>query len=245
LHAEVQVQAHERTRLEHLCRYVARGPIASERLSLSPEGKVIYQLRRPWRDGTTHILFSPMTFIERLAALVPRPRVHLLTYHGVLAPASTWRDTIIPSPPALTDELALGPSEPRASLHEGQGSSSPAALSASLGTDLSSAGPALEHNPPWLEDQPELLDQYRRAASHPTASRSSSPDPYTWSQLMRRVFSIDVLRCASCGGRRELISMITDPPVIRRILRHLELPADPPPLSPAYPRPELAFEFGD
>ncbi|MFT5291091.1 MAG: hypothetical protein ACI8QC_001982 [Planctomycetota bacterium] len=61
---------------------------------------------------------------------------------------------------------------------------------------------------------------------------------------MRRVFSIDVLRCASCGGRRELISLIEGPPVIRRILRHLGLRADPPPLSPAYPPPELALGFG-
>ena len=42
-----------------------------------PEGKVVYTLRRPWRDGTTHIVFDPLTFIERLAALVSRPRVHL------------------------------------------------------------------------------------------------------------------------------------------------------------------------
>ncbi len=44
LHAEVHVRAHDRVRLEHLCRYVARGPIAAERLSLSADGKVIYRL---------------------------------------------------------------------------------------------------------------------------------------------------------------------------------------------------------
>ena len=81
LHTEVHVKAHDRTRLEHLCRYVARGPIVSERLSLSSEGEVIYELRRAWRDGTTHIVFDPLTSIERLAARVPGPRVHLVTYH--------------------------------------------------------------------------------------------------------------------------------------------------------------------
>ena len=30
-----------------------------------------------WRDGTTHIVMSPMEFMQRLAALVPRPRMHL------------------------------------------------------------------------------------------------------------------------------------------------------------------------
>ena len=57
-------------------------------------------MRRPWRDGTTHVLLDPLTFIGRLAALVPPPRAHLLTYHGVLAPASSWRDAIVPDPPA-------------------------------------------------------------------------------------------------------------------------------------------------
>ncbi|MCP3915950.1 MAG: hypothetical protein GY711_10380 [bacterium] len=43
---------------------------------MSPEGKVVYELRRPWRDGTTHFVFEPLTLLERLAALVlhPRPR---------------------------------------------------------------------------------------------------------------------------------------------------------------------------
>ncbi|MBJ03047.1 MAG: IS91 family transposase, partial [Planctomycetes bacterium] len=59
-----------------------------------------HQLRRPWRDGTTHFIFDPLTFIERLAALVPRPRRPLLTYHGVLAPAASWRDSIVPAPPS-------------------------------------------------------------------------------------------------------------------------------------------------
>ena len=50
---------------------VARPPLAAERLSLLPDGRVAHQLRRPWRDGTTHFIFDPLTFIERLAALVP------------------------------------------------------------------------------------------------------------------------------------------------------------------------------
>jgi hypothetical protein len=45
-------------------------------------------LRRTWSDGTSAIVFEPLAFLERLAALVSRPRAHLLTYHGVLAPAA-------------------------------------------------------------------------------------------------------------------------------------------------------------
>jgi hypothetical protein len=96
LHAKVRVEADDRVRLERLCRYIARPPIATERLSLTPDGRVAYGLRHKWRDGTTHMVFDPLTFLERLAALVPRPKKQLLTYHGVLAPAAAWRDDIVP-----------------------------------------------------------------------------------------------------------------------------------------------------
>jgi len=85
-----------RARLEPLCRHVCRPALSSERLSLDERGRVLLELRHPWRDGTTHLVFEPLVFLERLAALVPHPREHLLTYHGVLAPASSWRDLVVP-----------------------------------------------------------------------------------------------------------------------------------------------------
>jgi len=39
---------------------------------------VVLRLKTPWRDGTTHIVMSPLEFMQRLAALVPRPRLHLI-----------------------------------------------------------------------------------------------------------------------------------------------------------------------
>ena len=47
-----------------------------------------YQLKTPYRDGTTHVIFEPLDFIARLAALVPKPRVNLTRFHGVFAPNS-------------------------------------------------------------------------------------------------------------------------------------------------------------
>ena len=102
LHAKVLIEATDREALERLCRYIARPPIKVERLSLDPAGRVIYALRRHWRDGTSAIAFDPLDFLLRLAALVPRPRVHLLTYHGVLAPAAEWRDLVVPRPRVKT-----------------------------------------------------------------------------------------------------------------------------------------------
>ena len=63
-------------------RYICRPTLSSERLSLDERGRDLLELRRPWRDGTTHLVFEPLVFLERLAALVPHPREHLLTYHG-------------------------------------------------------------------------------------------------------------------------------------------------------------------
>lgn len=103
LHAAVRVEAEERSRLEHLCRYVVRPAISNERLSRSRSGRVVLTLRAPFRDGTTHFVFEPLAFIERLAALVPPPRMHQLTYHRVLAPGAIWRGDSVPAP---VDRLA-------------------------------------------------------------------------------------------------------------------------------------------
>jgi hypothetical protein len=74
LHAGVAAAAHQRNRLERLCRYVTRPPVAVERLSLTPQGNVRYALKTPYRDGTTHVIFEPLDFLARLASLVPSPR---------------------------------------------------------------------------------------------------------------------------------------------------------------------------
>ena len=91
LHAGVAAARHERRKLERLCRYITRPAIAEPRLSLTPSGNVRYQLKTPYRDGTTHVIFEPLDFMARLAALVPRPRVNLTRYHGVFAPNSKHR----------------------------------------------------------------------------------------------------------------------------------------------------------
>ena len=53
----------------------------------------------PWRNGTTHLVMSPLEFMQRLAALVPRPRLHLIRFHGVLAPNAKLRALVVPQRP--------------------------------------------------------------------------------------------------------------------------------------------------
>ncbi len=131
---------------------------------------------------TTHLVFEPLAFIERLSSLVTPPRIHQLTYHGVLAAAAALRDEVVPRPPS---------------------------------------------------------SRHRESVS----GASGCAHPYSWAELMRRVFDVDVLRCAHCGSRRRLIALIAEPEVIRRILFHLGIPADPPRLAPARSPPEPALPF--
>jgi hypothetical protein len=97
LHAGIAVRAGARERLERLCRYALRPAVGQERLRLSPDGQVVLELRRRWANGTTHLVFDPVELLERLAALVPRPRINLVLYHGVLAPRAAWRSAIVPA----------------------------------------------------------------------------------------------------------------------------------------------------
>ena len=107
LHAAVRWGADQRKELEHLCRYITRPAIANERLKRNRAGDVVLQLKSAFKDGTTHIVMSPLEFMQRLAALVPRPRLHLIPFdrlragrfHGVLAPNAKLRREIVPSPP--------------------------------------------------------------------------------------------------------------------------------------------------
>jgi putative transposase len=84
--------------LERLIRYTARGAVSLERLEQDAYGDLIYTFTKPWSDGTTGITLSPVELLEKLAALVPLPRVHLVRYGSCLAPQSTLRGVIIPTP---------------------------------------------------------------------------------------------------------------------------------------------------
>ena len=105
---------------------------------------MVYALRRRWRDGTSAVVFEPLDFIARLAALVPRPRAHLLTYHGVLAPAAAWRDLIVPGESAA----GSGKRSPTPRSGVGDGSAGSGAESDAQPTDCK---PCRATRRPWAE----------------------------------------------------------------------------------------------
>jgi putative transposase len=95
LHANVWVSANDRAGLERLCRYVLRPPFAQERLRLRHDGRVALELKTVWHDGTRELVFEPLEFLERLAAMTPRPETNLLICHGVLASRAQWRARVV------------------------------------------------------------------------------------------------------------------------------------------------------
>jgi hypothetical protein len=97
LHAGVMAEAHQRDKLERLCRYISRPAISEKRLALTANGHVRYELKTPYRNGTTHVIFEPLDFIATLAALLPKPRVSLTRFHGVFATNSKHRVQVTPA----------------------------------------------------------------------------------------------------------------------------------------------------
>jgi hypothetical protein len=98
-----------------LCRYVLRPPFAQERLRLRGDGRIALELKSAWHDGTRDLVFEPLEFLERLAAMTPRPETNLLICHGVLVPRACWRSRVVvygrpvPEPTASTAPLAADP----------------------------------------------------------------------------------------------------------------------------------------
>ena len=147
-----------------------------ERLTQDANGALVSTYTHPWSDGTTGIRLSPLELLEKLAALVPLPRVHLVRYGGCLAPHSHLRGAIIPTP-------------------RQQGVDEPEASTAS---------------PRW-----------------------------SWARRLKGVFALAMARCPCCQqGSLRILAALTHGEVIRKILRHLKLAADPPPIAPARVRQE-------
>jgi hypothetical protein len=118
VHAKECVDGRDRRRLERLCRYVTRPPVAQQRLDRLADGRLELAFKRPWKDGTRAVVLEPDDLMVRLVAAVPPPRWHLLRYFGVLSSHSSRRKEVVPEspadptahapPPAEGDQLELG-----------------------------------------------------------------------------------------------------------------------------------------
>jgi hypothetical protein len=102
VHAGAAIDGRDRKRLERLCRYIARPPLAQERLEEHGDGRLRYRFKRAWRNGTYAVVLEPLDLIARLVALIPPPRFHMLRYHGVLAAHAKARAEVVPGRAAST-----------------------------------------------------------------------------------------------------------------------------------------------
>ena len=71
LHAATAIKSSQRKRLESLCKYALRPAIAEDRLGLLENGDVSYRLKKRWSDGTSHIIYTQMEFMEKLVPIIP------------------------------------------------------------------------------------------------------------------------------------------------------------------------------
>lgn len=67
--------ADDRQALEQLCRYITRPALANDRVQCNAAGQVVLKLNTAWRDGTTHLVMSPLEFMQRLAARATEGRL--------------------------------------------------------------------------------------------------------------------------------------------------------------------------
>ena len=191
LQAATRLGAQDRGGLERMARYLARPPVATDRLSQLDDGRLELRLKRPWRDGTTAFLFTPHELIERLVAQVPRPRAHLTRYHGVLAPAFAARAQIVSSG------------------NEGEAE----------------------------------VERVAKPNDVGGAKKPRRPGRFPWASLIWRVFLKDVLECAQCSGRMEIVAAVTSPAGVVRILEHMGLPSEAPAAHPPRPPPQAELPF--
>ena len=84
-----------------------------ERLSLRPDGKLEYRLKKPIRGGATTLVMTALQLLKRLCALVVKSPIHLTRFFGVFAPNSNSRAEVVPQRPAPPPAAAT-PGEPTA-----------------------------------------------------------------------------------------------------------------------------------
>jgi hypothetical protein len=216
IHANTTVAAADRLGLEKLCRYGMRPAFSHERLRLTADGKVELALRKPWP--------SP----DGISVLQLEPVQFLRRLTPLIPPpfAHLIRYFGLFAPNAkLRDLLPAAPVSPAAIR--------PEAL-------LRHGRPATPSEPANSPPTQKPTDINGQPAARPLRTVLS------WAELLRRVFAIDVTRCPICRGPMAVIAYLTDPPILAKILSHLQLPTAPLPLAPArYPAEQLDLDFVD
>ena len=209
---------------EKLFRYCARAPLSLERLSVTAEGMVACRLRKPWNPEQSHRVTTPMQFMARLAALVPFPRHPLIRFHGVFAPHSAWRSSVVP---VCSDATQSEPSAGESTMPDAEDDLKAKRTKAPRGD----ASAALRHQANESHDDPSPFSAEPLHAARPAlAADSRSID---WAELLTRIHDVDALACP-CGGRLHFIALVTERDTAQTILEAMGLPTEAPPIARAW-----------
>ncbi len=241
LHAGVSVPAGLPAARERLLRYCARPPLALERLSLLEDGRISYRIK----DTDQARVMTPMQFLARLAALVPPPRQPLVRFYGAWAPHSRWRSLVVPMAPEQPPRHHWSRAPAATAEGESDGPCADADGTTSSTTERPNTPcPVLHCVPPDASRGPSAAaatvapappQRSPAAAPHGAAEelRFRRLSRLAWATLYQRIFDIDPLECAGCGGRLRFVEVIEDPVQARSELQRRNLPAKPPPLGRA------------
>ena len=229
LDASIRIEDWDRLALERLIRYCARPPFAESRLQRSGHGTIVY--RTPAEDAHADanapgvLAMTPVELLEKLSAFIPPPRVHRHHYWGVLAPHSRLRAKVIASAaPAGVLAAQLQQAAEKMGIDDGKG---------------------YEDLPPRNDGQPDENGPPPPAGPASNKSARGRRLSIMWAMLITRIYEALPLLCPRCGEPMKIISFITEPEPIGKILRHIGEPTEPPPLSPARAPPQCDLDFYD
>jgi hypothetical protein len=204
-------------------RYCARPPLSLERLSVLPDGRVAYEIRKPW-GPQTHRVMTPMAFLARLAALIPPPRHPLVRFFGVFAPHAAWRKQIVP-----VSVPCSSASDPSCAGVPGVDAYRAVKAGAAPSGASSAPSPVLTNRTGEPSATCSPIAAPVHCARHALRAPSARID---WAELLKRVHRVDALACG-CGGRLEFIALILEEGAARNILASVGLPTEPPPIARA------------
>ncbi|MGO9833534.1 MAG: transposase [Polyangiaceae bacterium] len=223
------------------------------------------------RRGKYRVM-TGVEFLARLAAIICPPRYPLVRFAGVLAPRSAWRREVVPKPrerrdactPTRAEEPARGAGKsgkPKANAdgtkarHErgrstalasspndgagGAGTTRPTTRANDVATNAAVLGAPLSGDVIQLAPNIISVKHWDRLLGGLLYAVQPRVD---WATLLRRSLSVDVLECPKCHGRLRGVAVITEREPVRRILAHLGMPTDAPPVARARDPTEAEYD---
>ncbi|HVR71713.1 MAG TPA: transposase, partial [Vicinamibacteria bacterium] len=235
--ASVRIAGTDRTGRERLLRYCARPPFALERLHVERAPP-----RGPMEEGRS--LSS-----NRSHEGDQEPRVRRVLYHPA-RPTPDGRTVLALAPLEFLAALSRLIPPPRVHRHRYHGVLAPnARLRAHVvamgrepdvlaGRDTRANQPAGASGP-----QPIVAASSHARHAQACAGESGLAARSRWARLLARIYEVFPMRCPGCGADMRILAFLTRPEHVVPILRHLNLPASPPRLTPARAPPQPTLDF--